>query len=47
MCIRDRVKAILPQHGSLIPEKFVDDAIRYLSNLRCGLDIIYPEKKRK
>ncbi|MEI8007458.1 MAG: MBL fold metallo-hydrolase [Bacteroidota bacterium] len=42
-----RVKAILPQHGSLIPEKFVDDAIRYLSNLRCGLDIIYPEKKRK
>jgi len=41
------VKAILPQHGSVIPEPFVQDAFRYLSNLRCGLDIIYPDKKRR
>ena len=41
------VKAILPQHGSVIPEPFVQDAFRYLANLRCGLDILYPDKKRR
>lgn len=33
--------AILPQHGSVIPEKFVPQAIRYLSHLKCGTDLIY------
>jgi flavorubredoxin len=41
------VNAILPQHGSVIPKPFVEEAFRYLSNLRCGLDILYPDKKRK
>ena len=41
------VSAILPQHGSVISKAFVEDAFRYLSNLRCGLDILYPDKKRK
>ncbi len=36
------ISAILPQHGSIIPSKFVDDALDYLENLKCGLDIIYP-----
>ena len=41
------IHAILPQHGSVIPKAFIEDAFRYLYNLRCGLDILYPEKKRK
>ena len=41
------VSAILPQHGSLIPKAFIEDAFRYLFNLRCGLDILYPDRKRK
>ena len=41
------VDAILPQHGSVIPKAFVEDAFRYLANLRCGLDILYPDKKIK
>ena len=44
MKIQDmKVEAILPQHGSIIPKKFVIDAIKYLEDLRCGLDIVYPE----
>ncbi len=35
------INAILPQHGSIIPQKFVNDAISYLQNLKCGLDITY------
>ncbi len=35
------IEAILPQHGSLIARKHVGDALEYLRNLRCGLDIIY------
>jgi diguanylate cyclase (GGDEF)-like protein/PAS domain S-box-containing protein len=42
-CLMQRdIKAILPQHGSLIPEHLVQDAITYLRNLQCGLDLIYP-----
>jgi hypothetical protein len=33
--------AILPQHGSVIPKKFVHKAFEYLRNLKCGLDLIY------
>jgi flavorubredoxin len=39
--------AILPQHGSVIPGKFVPDALNYLSNLKCGVDLIYPHLKVK
>lgn len=34
-------EAILPQHGSIIPQKFVKKALEYLSNLKCGTDLIY------
>ncbi len=37
------IKAILPQHGSIITGKDVPAALDYLNRLRCGLDIIYPE----
>ena len=36
------IKAFLPQHGSIIPEAMVADAMEYLRNLQCGLDIAYP-----
>ena len=38
-----KIKAILPQHGSIIPERFVTKAMSYLNDLKCGLDLIYPE----
>jgi len=38
-----KIEAILPQHGSIIPKQFVTEAIKYLEELRCGLDIVYPE----
>jgi len=41
------IDAILPQHGSVIPGKFVREALSYLSNLKCGLDLIYPHLKVK
>lgn len=37
------IEAIIPQHGSIIPKEFVVDAIKYLEDLKCGLDIVYPE----
>lgn len=37
------MSAILPQHGSIIPRKFVPRALDYLRNLRCGLDIVYAD----
>jgi len=40
-----RIEAILPQHGSIIPKKFVKNSIDYLKDLQCGLDIIYPYLK--
>ncbi len=36
------IKAILPQHGSIIDSKDVPAALDYLHNLKCGTDIIYP-----
>jgi flavorubredoxin len=41
------LEAILPQHGSVIPKKFVRKALEYLSDLKCGLDLIYPDLKYK
>lgn len=35
------INAILPQHGSIINTNFVPNAIEYLENLRCGIDIVY------
>jgi len=37
------INAILPRHSSIIPGKHVQNALAYLNNLRCGLDLIYPE----
>ncbi|MCK5110950.1 MAG: MBL fold metallo-hydrolase [Arcobacteraceae bacterium] len=37
------IEAILPQHGSLINESNVQDALNYLENLQCGTDIIYSD----
>jgi len=37
------IKGILPQHGQVIGEPLVGDALRWLAGLKCGTDIIYPE----
>ena len=37
------LQAILPQHGSMIPEQYVENALTYLKTLRCGTDIIYAD----
>jgi len=34
---------ILPQHGSVIKPENVPEALDYLENLQCGLDIIYAD----
>ncbi|WP_345991359.1 MBL fold metallo-hydrolase [Sulfurimonas sp. HSL-1716] len=39
----EHIEAILPQHGSIISNKNISDAMEYLKNLKCGLDIIYSE----
>ena len=36
-----KISAILPQHGSIIDKNNVQNAIDYLIDLKCGLDIIY------
>ena len=36
------IDTIVPQHGAIIPLEFVNDAIEYLMELQCGLDVIYP-----
>lgn len=35
------IMAILPQHGSIIPRAHVAEAIDYLNDLPCGLDLLY------
>jgi len=40
------IDAILPQHGSLIGDKLVPDALNYLRELQCGLDLEYPTSKQ-
>ncbi len=37
------IRAVLPQHGSILPESMVPAALRYLRGLRCGTDILYPD----
>lgn len=37
------IDIIVPQHGAIIPSQFVPDAIEYLNELQCGIDIIYPD----
>ncbi len=38
-----KLNAILPQHGSIIPKHHIPEALQYLRELKCGLDLIYPE----
>ncbi len=38
-----KIDAILPQHGSIISKKDVANALNYLKNLQCGLDLIYSD----
>jgi len=40
------IDAILPQHGSIIEKENVENALNYLQELQCGLDIIYPNISR-
>lgn len=37
------IRAILPQHGSIIGSKHVPAALDYMAGLQCGLDLIYPD----
>lgn len=37
------IKAILPQHGSIIGPAHVAAALRYLEELQCGTDLLYPD----
>lgn len=37
------IGGILPQHGSVIKKEHVPQALEYLENLQCGLDIIYAD----
>ncbi len=41
----ENIQAILPQHGSIINSDNVSNALDYLRNLRCGLDIVYADLK--
>ena len=36
------ILAILPQHGSIIDKDNIQNAIDYLIDLQCGLDLAYP-----
>ncbi|MDQ6951323.1 MAG: hypothetical protein Q9M26_06635 [Mariprofundales bacterium] len=38
------INAILPQHGSILDRCFVPQAIDYLEQLQCGMDLEYPQK---
>jgi flavorubredoxin len=38
------IRAMLPQHGSILPEAFVGPALDALEQLNCGIDLLYPEK---
>jgi flavorubredoxin len=40
------IDAILPQHGSIIDSRHVEDALEYLNELECGLDLLYPDLQR-
>ncbi|WP_297445040.1 MBL fold metallo-hydrolase [Desulfurobacterium sp.] len=35
-----RIEAIIPQHGSIIPKEFVPNAIEFLEELKCGIDLL-------
>lgn len=41
----ENIEAILPQHGSIINSNNITEALEYLRNLQCGLDIIYADLK--
>ncbi|ADU96494.1 beta-lactamase domain-containing protein [Thermovibrio ammonificans HB-1] len=37
------VDAIAPQHGSIIPKEFVGEALDFLEELKCGIDLLEEE----
>ncbi len=37
------ISAVMPQHGAIIGKENVKEALIYLEELRCGLDLIYPD----
>ena len=37
------IDAILPQHGSVISRRHVEEALDYLRELECGTDVLYPD----
>jgi flavorubredoxin len=37
------IEVIFPQHGSIIPQEFVAEALEYLRTLHCGTDITYAD----
>jgi len=41
------IDAIIPQHGSIIPKEFVKEALSFLENLKCGIDLLYEESPVK
>ncbi len=41
------IRAILPQHGSIIGVRHVAAALDYLRNLQCGIDIIYADMEEQ
>lgn len=41
------IRAILPQHGSIIGPDHVAPALDYLAALQCGTDLIYPHLERQ
>lgn len=36
------ISALIAQHGSIIPGPMVDEILDRLSNLPCGIDLLYP-----
>lgn len=34
------IEAILPQHGSIIPKKYINRFFSFLENLKCGVDLL-------
>ena len=41
------IDAIAPQHGSIIPKEFVEEALDFLESLKCGIDLLEEESPAK
>jgi len=42
-----QIDAIAPQHGSIIPKRFVAEAVSFLESLKCGTDLLVEESPVK